>query len=277
MKIVKPSVELITHTPNPTELIELAGRVSYKSEGNAGPGTAEAFVERRLTPGDDEDDPPHESLLRHPMATLRIICDRGVSHEVVRHGIGVGLTQESTRFCNYSQDRFGGQIGVIEPPELNTAKRQSIWERACCVAEDAYRELLSDGYPAQLARAVLPTCLKTEIVFSGSFLAWLNFLRQRTAKKAQPQMREIADLIHAELKRVCPVVFEKLRRKSKRAERRDQILLDMAKTREASDCCGAPGGCVWCGCVGGHEKGCPTLLAREALGLPVDKEPEVLA
>lgn len=272
MKIVQPSATLLAITTDALTVIETAGRTCYKSEGAAAPGTAEPFIAKRLLPGDEDGDVPHEGLLEHATATFRVVCDRGVSHEFVRHRIGMSYAQESTRYCNYGKRSFGREITVIEPPDLNS-ECFTIWADACRNAESAYLHLLEQGVAAQIARSVLPTCLKTEFVVTGNFHAWLHFLRLRTSKKAHPQMREIACIIQHELRQAFPVVFSQLHRKSARAERRDQILRNMARTQETSDCCGKSEGCIWCGRDGVHGAGCPTLLAREALGWPLDKEP----
>jgi len=112
MKLVKPSVEIISLCQNPLETIEAAGRTCYKSENRAGPGTAPEFCNRILH------DYKHESVIEHSAMTVRFVCDRGVSHELVRHRLAA-YSQESTRYCNYTKGKFEGQVSVIEPKELD--------------------------------------------------------------------------------------------------------------------------------------------------------------
>lgn len=203
MKIVKPSVTLGWVTGASAEVIEAAGRTAYKSEDQMTPESAGAFI-RNLVKR------THDSVLEHACASMRIICDRGVSHEIVRHRL-FSYTQESTRYCNYSQSKYGGEITVIEPPGL-TDKQKFWWQVGVRDAVVAYLSLLTLGVTPQIARSVLPTCLKTEIVMTGNFRNWRHFLKLRMAPNAHPQIREIAFMVHDILMGVAPVVFEDLKR-----------------------------------------------------------------
>ena len=199
MKIVTQSVVLEAITPDAAALIERAGRTCYKSEVRIGPGTAGPFIAKIR-------DRNHASVLEHASATFRIVCDRGVSHELVRHRIA-SYSQESTRYCNYSKDQFGDEIIVIQPPGLSNKTAWLAWRQACEKAEESYRLMLFKGCSPQIARSVLPTCLKTEIVMTANFREWLHFLELRTAPAAHPQMREVAEMIRKELQAACPEVF----------------------------------------------------------------------
>jgi thymidylate synthase (FAD) len=135
----------------------------------------------------------HHSVLEHEKVTVRFIVDRGVSHELVRHRIA-SYSQESTRYCNYNQDRFGKEITVIEPwffRPTETAGYQT-WKAACEGCERAYFELLEGGATPQEARSVLPNSLKTEVVMTANLREWRHFLQLRCAKDAHPQMKEVA-------------------------------------------------------------------------------------
>lgn len=109
MKIIEPSVELINAPDYKTLLttIEAAGRTCYKSEDKITDGSAEKFVRGIIKRG-------HEAVIEHGSLTVRFICDRGVSHEIVRHRLAA-FCQESTRYCNYGKEGFGGEITVIRP------------------------------------------------------------------------------------------------------------------------------------------------------------------
>lgn len=212
MKIVNQAVRLeavtqLAHTPEeailggasePALVIEAAGRTCYKSEGKIEPGSAGPFIERIRSRF-------HESVLEHASATFRIWCDRGVSHELVRHRLA-SYSQESTRYCNYGKEQFGREIQVIQPPGLKGETLQS-WQDAVCVSEVSYFHMLDCGCAPQIARSVLPTCLKTEVVMTANFREWLHFLRLRTAPAAHPQMREVALMIAEVLRSACPEVF----------------------------------------------------------------------
>jgi len=198
MRIVEPSVEPVWITPDALRVIEAAGRICYKSEGRAGPDTAPAFVRSLIARG-------HESVIEHAAASFRIVTDRGISHEIVRHRLA-SYSQESTRYCNYGQDRFGREIAVVRPPGLSAAA-ETAWREGCEAAEKSYFALLDAGATAQLARSVLPTCLKTELIMTASFREWRHVLRLRLAPAAHPQVIEVARAILALLVRDCEPVF----------------------------------------------------------------------
>lgn len=221
MKIVKPEVELIAvsmpiewnwvgefYTPKnwgdiegePERLIEQAGRVCYKSEDKIGLDTHKAFVEKVCN------QMGHESIMEHASVTFRVVTDRGVSHEAVRHRIA-SYSQESTRYCNYVKGKFGGEIKVIEPPGL-TWRSRIAWTWAMKAAERAYRVMIKCGCSPQIARSVLPTCLKTEFYWTANLREWKTILEQRTSPKAHPQMREIALMIQTELAKISPTLFD---------------------------------------------------------------------
>lgn len=187
MKIIQPAVELITPINGRAilERIEECGRVCYKSENNISENSCHAFCEKIIKNG-------HESVLEHCSFTIKFICDRGVSHEIVRHRIA-SYSQESTRYCNYSGGRFGTEITVIEPLFLEPdTEIYSIWKNSCQNAEYAYFALLDAGLMPQEARSVLPNSLKTEVVMTANIREWRHFFKLRCSPAAHPQMRQVA-------------------------------------------------------------------------------------
>lgn len=203
MKIIEPKVELI-NSPSYSgllSLIELAGRTCYKSESKIAEDSAEKFVRNILKRG-------HEAVIEHGSVTVRFTCDRGVSHEIVRHRLA-SYCQESTRYCNYSKDGFGGEITVIEPSWCSEGDpAYEVWKKACQRAELAYFDLMSIGCSPQESRSVLPNSLKTEVVMTANMREWRHFLRLRTASAAHPDMREVAKMLLTEMKNRYPVFFE---------------------------------------------------------------------
>ncbi len=184
MRIIEPYVEVQPFDGvQLMKSIEKAGRTCYKSEGSITEDSYKGFIQKIIKSG-------HESVLEHEKATCRIICDRGVSHEIVRHRIAA-YSQESTRYCNYSGERFGNEITVIRP-FFFTGLQFDIWENACMTAERWYLDLLKQGASPQEARSVLPNSLKTEIVVTYNLREWRHFFRLRAAKTAHPQMQQIA-------------------------------------------------------------------------------------
>ena len=203
MKIIKPRVEFITPINGDVILkrIEQCGRVCYKSEDRITEDSAPAFVAAIIKRG-------HEAVLEHCSFTVKFICDRGVSHEIVRHRLA-SYCQESTRYCNYSKGDFGSEITVIEPCYLNTGTlAYDTWKEVCENTEKAYFDLLNWGLTPQEARAVLPNSLKTEVVMTANIREWRHFLKLRCSKAAHPQMREVATLLLKALQAQVPVLFD---------------------------------------------------------------------
>ncbi|WP_316636964.1 FAD-dependent thymidylate synthase [uncultured Ruminococcus sp.] len=206
MKIIKPGFEFITPIRGDVILkrLEQCGRVCYKSEGKITEDSAPGFVRRIIESG-------HEAVLEHCAFTVKFICDRGVSHEIVRHRLA-SYCQESTRYCNYSKGDFGGEITVIEPCYLEEGTDPyDAWFVACTAAECRYFELLGYGLTPQEARAVLPNSLKTEVVMTANIREWRHFFKLRCSPKAHPQMREIAIQLLRAVKEAIPVCFDDIK------------------------------------------------------------------
>jgi len=186
MRIIKPSFEIITPIDRVAilKLIEECGRVCYRSEHKITEDSYIDFVAMLLKRG-------HEAVIEHVSFTVKFICDRGVSHEIVRHRIA-SYCQESTRYCNYSDERFGEELTVIEPCFWEEGSPPyKYWLYAMQYLEATYIELLKEGSTPQEARSVLPNSLKTEIVMTANAREWRHFFKLRTAKAAHPQMREL--------------------------------------------------------------------------------------
>ena len=205
MKMVAASAEIIQATHDLEQLLELAGRVCYKSEDRITADSACGFIGRMH-------DSKHESVLEHAAISVRFVCDRGVSHELVRHRIA-SFSQESTRYCNYSKDKFGREITVIDPrggfPNM-TLRSLEMWEKACRAAEYAYFSMLEAGSTPQEARSVLPNSLKTELVMTTNPREWRHVFRQRCSSQAHPQMREVMNPLQREFAQRWPALFEEL-------------------------------------------------------------------
>jgi thymidylate synthase (FAD) len=205
MKVIKPSVQLLF--PNDVSEIqkvlfniELAARTCYKSESKMKNTPDIGFIIDKIKKG-------HLSVIEHGFATVKIICDRGISHEIVRHRIA-SYSQESTRYCNYTKDKFNNEITFIKPSYLKEGTIDYlVWEKAMQNAEQAYFDLLSLGGTPQEARAVLPNSLKTELIMTANFREWRHFLELRLSKQAHPQMQEIAKMILIELQTI-PIIFD---------------------------------------------------------------------
>lgn len=203
MKIIKPYHEILTPIDGVQMLkhVESCGRICYKSEHKITDDSYLSFVKNIIQKR-------HGAVLEHASISVKFVCDRGVSHEIVRHRLA-SYCQESTRYCNYAKDDFQTEITVIKPFFLqeNTLGYR-IWEQSCKDAEVAYFELLNFGCSAQEARTLLPNSLKTEIVMTADLREWRHFLILRTSPSAHPQMREITIPLVVELKSKIPIVFD---------------------------------------------------------------------
>jgi thymidylate synthase (FAD) len=207
VKIIAPSFVILA-LPAGAEVLralESFGRTCYKSEDKITADSAEGFVRRIIKSG-------HHSVIEHVAATVRFVCDRGVTHELVRHRLAA-YSQESTRYANYGQDKFGGEITVIRPLFwLPGSAPYELWRASMAAAERAYLDLLAAGARPQEARGVLPNSLKTEIVMTANLREWRHVLGLRAGKAAHPQIREIMLPLLAEMNRRLPAVFEDVHR-----------------------------------------------------------------
>ena len=206
MKIINPSVQLEDEIDGQAILkkLERIGRTCYKSENSITDDSAERFVKTLIKNG-------HESVLEHESISVRVICDRGVSHEIVRHRIA-SYSQESTRYCNYSKDKFGNELTFIKPCFWNNETNVNYlnWENVLENIECAYFGMLKCGATPQEARSILPNSIKTEIVMTMNLREWRHFFKLRCDKAAHPQTREIANMILEEFRKEIPVVFDDL-------------------------------------------------------------------
>ena len=205
MRIVEPSVKIITPIDGQAILrhIEQVGRVCYKSEDKIVAGYAEDFVRAVIKRG-------HEAVIEHFSITVKFITDRGISHEIVRHRLA-SYAQESTRYCNYSKDKFSREITVIRPVDIaEGAPEFEDWKEAMETAEKAYFKLLEDGCKPQTARSVLPTCVKTELLATMNLRELRHFIKLRASAAAHPDIRILAKNLLKQLKAQIPVVFDDL-------------------------------------------------------------------
>lgn len=253
MRFVEPSYEILA-CPDGEEvlrLLELAARTCYKSEEKAhggghcldcagsgkGPPRLDDTKRKPCSRcrGTGKEDPSsytlirkilksgHHSVIEHMGVTVRFICNRGVTHELVRHRL-VSYSQESTRYCNYSKDKHGGELNIIEPSyrpyvqfgladagdeeKANAAERRQVWEEALDVVEGAYLKLIELGEKPQEARDILPIGLKTEIVTTANLREWRHIFSLRCSPRAHPQIRELMVPLRAELRQRIPLIFD---------------------------------------------------------------------
>lgn len=221
MKLIKPYYEILNEKDlfRASKEIEQAARTCYKSE-NKITETSHIDICKKLISLD------HEAMLEFgPSITVKFVCDRGVSHELVRHRL-CSFAQESTRYCNYSKDKFDNQITFIIPYWIPNIKEgiynhnpslsgpnpaEIIWFNTLLVSESSYNTLIEKGWQPQQARSVLPNSLKTEIVVKANIREWRHIFRQRCSLKAHPQMRELMIPLLQHFQKFATVLFEDIK------------------------------------------------------------------
>lgn len=210
MEIVKPSFKILACHDALYQIEEIA-RVCYKTESRSGTNT-DKFIQKLISCR-------HSAMIEFADIIVKFVCDRGVSHELVRHRL-CSFAQESTRYCDYSKS---GSIQVICPPDIadenylqfiNLNERDPnwyscflAWYDSVIQAEKSYNYLRAQGVSPQIARSVLPTCLKTEIVVKANLREWRHIFKLRTPITAHPQMRELMIPLLTQLKIDVPIVF----------------------------------------------------------------------
>lgn len=203
MRIVEPKHEILYMPDNEFIIrhLELAARTCYKSEDQIKEGSGEVLLKRITKMG-------HESVIEHAGASVHLVCDRGITHELVRHRL-MSFSQSSSRYANFSKDKFGNEITVIRPYFWeNDPYKFKVWRTAMESCEKAYMDLVHDGATAQEARSVLPNSLEADIVITGNFRNWKHFFNLRCDTPAHPQMREITIPLLKDFYERCPILFE---------------------------------------------------------------------
>jgi thymidylate synthase (FAD) len=157
---------------------------------------------------------PAEFRNRHIHQAVRIITNRAVTHEIVRHR-PCSFLQESQRYCRYDKEQFGNEVTFIDPSIAFECfgpgqLMMAAWKQACERAEGTYLAMLGQGVSPQAARTVLPNSCKTEIIVYTSLTEWSHIFAQRTSPAAEPSMREIMIPLHEEFKKLYPGVFDEL-------------------------------------------------------------------
>jgi len=179
--------------------VEKCGRICYLSEPKDPEGSTDKFIRMLIKNG-------HESPLEHGGCTFKIVTDRAISQEVVRHRLA-SYSQESTRYCNYANGKFSREITVIESSGLAENEARE-WLDAMEHLERTYLLMIDSGMKPEKARDVLPLCLKTELMMTANFREWRHFLKLRGSRMAHPGIRKIAKQIYEVFQRAIPVLVE---------------------------------------------------------------------
>lgn len=205
MNVVKPSFEILRPTSieegiKTLQFIEDCARVCYKSEGMKTEVSWMSLITKLL-------EKKHFPMFDHGSMSVKFVTSRGIGNELTRHRMAA-FAQISTRYCNFSKDKFGSEITVIQPSELTKKEDIECWTAAMLATELAYMQLLKNGHTAQIARDVLPLCLQTEIIMTADLTEWHHVFKLRTAKAAHPHMRELMIPLLMETRKIFPLVFD---------------------------------------------------------------------
>lgn len=220
MKLIKPKVEILDRFKRQQVIGRIAtvARTCYKSEAMRTADRDEALVKRLI-------ESKHEAMLEFVDVTVKFTCDRGVSHELVRHRMA-SFAQESTRYCNYSKDKFNNELTFIIPSWLDWKEEtihkgdfeksgsgsidSQIFINNLLDAEDAYLGLIKEGWTAEKARMVLPMSIKTEINMKANLREWRHFFKLRCHHTAHPDIRVLALDLLKQMHEQIPVIFDDL-------------------------------------------------------------------
>lgn len=218
MFVVEPYARLFKWPPGPFELsdglellrkIEWCGRISYRSEDAQTPDSWDRFIRAVVLQHGDW------SIVEHGTASVDMLVDRGITHEIVRHRL-FSFTQESTRFVNYEK-KMPPSFIYPDPDHLEGYIDDPGWCRTIVRTEEEYKAKLKAGKSPQIARSVFPNALASRIVITGNLRNWRHFLLMRTTKEAHPQMRQVTIPLLAEFKEKIPILFEDIEPNARQA------------------------------------------------------------
>lgn len=195
MRIIKPSVSIESNISyeEALRIVENATRVCYKSEDKIKEGSAEKLIRGIIKA-------KHFGCIEHVSLTVKFICDRACSHQLVRHRL-MSFNQKSQRYCKEDN------LEVIKPEGLENT---SLWLESCRQAENAYAEMIRRGEKPEVARGVLPNSTATEIYVTANLREWRHFFELRCHRTAQKDIRMLALELLCQMFEKYPVFFEDL-------------------------------------------------------------------
>lgn len=207
VKIIEPSFEILTPIDGNQILkhIEKCGRTCYQSYENETEDTssAEKMIKMLIKMG-------HESVLEHFLITIKAKIDVGNYKDLTRHRFA-SFSIESTRFCNYSKGKFGNELTVISPCNMDKSSGiYHIWLKTMNDIEKAYIDMSEMGAKPDQLRMILPHSLAAEVTMSANLREWRHIFKMRCQKAAHPSVRQIMLQVLNEFKKQIPVIFDDL-------------------------------------------------------------------
>lgn len=185
MEIIKPYVEVEKYDARKIlKNIERACRTCYRSENLINEDSYKKLLKNCITKG-------HESILEHEKVTVRLKCDIGVYKDLTRHRAGTAFSIESTRYCNYSKDKFTNNIKFIDPIFIKDEKNYEIWKNTMQSIEDSYIEMANNGATTDELRMLLPHSCAAEVTMSCNMREWKHIFELRCSNKVHPSIRQL--------------------------------------------------------------------------------------
>ncbi len=210
MKTIKQSVEIITSIDNAQVLkhLELCARNCYKSEGFITEDTtsAEKMINKLITLD-------HTAMIEHFSVTVRLICDVGVYKDLTRHRMA-SFAIESTRYCNYSKDKFGNEITFVMPSHIEqNSELLKVWTETMQVIENNYNLMAEMGATPDQLRMLLPHSTAASVIMTANIREWRHVFNLRCSDKAHPTVQEVMKLLLVQMYDKMPILFEDLYKK----------------------------------------------------------------
>ena len=203
MILVQPKIEVENY--NSIQImknIERACRTCYRSEDLITEESYKKLLKNCINRG-------HESVLEHEKITVRMTCDVGVYKDLTRHRFG-SFSIESTRYCNYSKDKFDNNIKFIEPIYFDDGDKGQLWADTMMVIENQYMKMAAAGCTPDEMRMILPHSTAAEVTMTANIREWRHILDLRTKKMTHPAIRQLLIPLLLKFKADMPELFNSI-------------------------------------------------------------------
>ena len=202
MEIVKPWVKIEGFDGKKImKNLERACRTCYRSEGLITEDSYKNLLKNCLTKG-------HESILEHEKITVRMLCDVGAYKDLTRHRAGTAFSIESTRYCNYSKDKYTNNIKFIDPIFIDNEENYNEWKNAMQNIENSYMVMANNGAKTDELRMLIPHSAAAEVTMTCNIREWKHILSLRCSKMVHPSIRQLLIPILLKFKEEMPEIFE---------------------------------------------------------------------
>ena len=202
MELINSFVEVEKYDPKKIlKNIERACRTCYRSEDLITEDSYIKLLKNCINRG-------HESILEHEKITVRIMCDVGFYKDITRHRAGTAFSIESTRYCNYSKDKFSNNIKFIDPIFITNKDNYNIWKETMQIIEDNYIKMSENGAKPDELRMLLPHSTVAQVTMTCNIREWKHILELRCTKMVHPSIRQVLIPLLLKFKNDFPEIFE---------------------------------------------------------------------